>query len=164
MEINGWIRQGVKESIGPIRGNRDPTELRAVVRAVRGDGDGATVAADDGRVVWQQDRVSVGVRAAARIVLGLGSTVLVFLLVALVVVGPDTRSTLLVVAGLLMVFGGGFVWIVWHIDVGIVIQANGRVVRSGWGGIREYDLHSYGRVTVRVFKKGGVDGGTADGF
>ena len=78
----------------------------------------------DDEVLWQQDRMHAGVRNAARLVLGLGSTIAVGLFVAAFVVGADTRSTLLVALGLLVIFGGGFVGFVWSADVGIENEAS----------------------------------------
>ena len=153
VQINGWIEQGVKDTVGGARGRgKEATVLRAAIREARGE-------RTDDEVLWQQDRMHAGVRNAARLVLGLGSTIAVGLLVAAFVVGADTRSTLLVALGLLVIFGGGFVGFVWSADVGMEIRADGRLVRSGWGGIEEYDLRSYRRVTVKVPRAGGAGGG-----
>ena len=143
MEINLWIEQGRKQRVRGARGKgKDATALRAAIREARGD-------RADEQVLWCQERLNPLVRNLARLVLGLGSTVGVFLLVALAVVGSDTRSALLVALTLLAVVGGGFVGIVWSLDVGITVHADGRLVRAGWGGVREFDLRDYRRVTVK---------------
>ena len=143
MEINLWIEQGRKRRVRGARGKgTDATALRAAIREARGD-------RTDDEVLWHQDRINPIVRTVARLVLGLGSTVGVFVLVALAVVGSDTRSGLLVALTLLVVVGGGFVAIVWSVDVGITVHADGRLVRAGWGGIEEFDLRAYRRVTVK---------------
>ena len=141
MQIECWGEEGVAQRIRPVRG-RDAVALRAAIQDARSDertGDA---------VLWRQDRVSATIRTLARMVLGFGSTVVVGLLVALAVVGADTRVALLFVLVPVVVFGGGFVWFVWSVDVGIEVRADGRLVRAGWSGVDEYDLRTYQRVTV----------------
>lgn len=153
MEINLWIEQGRKRQVRGARGKgKEATALRAAIREARGD-------RSDDAVLWQQERLGPLVRTAARLVLGLGSTIGVFLLVALAVVGPDTRSGLAIALTLLVVFGGGFVAIVWSTDVGLVVHADGRLVRSGWSGVEEYDLRAYRRVTVKETRADDIGAG-----
>ena len=92
--------------------------------------------------------VGAVVRGAARLVLGLGAVVVTTLLMALVVVGDDTRSTVLAVIAMVVVVGGGFVLLVWRRDVRLVLHRDGRLQRSGWGGVTEVGLGRYERVTV----------------
>ena len=131
-----------------VRGKaKDATALRAAICEARED-------RIDDEVLWSQPRVGPVVQNLARLVLGVGSTVVVGLLVALVVVGAETRNDLLIALTLLVVFGGGFVGLVWAVDVGVEVRADGRLIRSGWGGRREYDLRAYRRVTVKVPRAG----------
>lgn len=157
MEINCWGEQGVGQRIRPIRG-RDAAVIRAAIHEARsGERTGDAV-------LWRQDRVSATIRTLARMVLGFGSTVVVGLLVALAVVSADTRQAVLFVLVPVVVLGGGFVWSVWTVDVGIEIRANGRLVRAGWSGVDEYDLRTYRRVTVDERGGGsGVDAAAVDG-
>ena len=118
-------------------------DITDAIREARGE------RADD-TVLWSQQRLPTLVRNIARLVLGLGSTVAVGLLVSLVVVGGEMRNSLLVALVAVTSIGGGFVGFVWWTDVGIDIHADGRLIRSGWGGIEHYDLGSYRRVSVKM--------------
>ena len=157
VEINLWSEPGTKRSVGGVRGGgRDATALRAALRQARDD------ASSGDEVLWSQPRINAGVRAAARIVLGFGSTVVVGLLLAIAVVGAETRTGLLAVLAAVLVIGGGFVGVVWAVDVGIDVHADGRLVRSGWGGIDTVDLRSYRRVTVKETRSDGDGVGAID--
>ena len=153
MEINCWIEAGVKDSVKRVRGsNKDATALRAAIRSARED------ERTDDEVLWEQERLGSGVRNGARLVLGLGSTVVVFLLVAVAVVGSDTRSTLLAVLAGVVIVGGGFVAIVWQVDFGVTIHADGTLRRAGWNGESEMNLRRYRRVTVKRERASHDDG------
>ena len=160
MEINGWTAPGEKERVTGVRGTAaDATALRAAIRTARDE------QRTDAEVLWRQARLNAGIRAAARIVVGFGSTVVVGLLLALAVVGADARSGLLAVLIGILVAGGGFVAVVWHLDVGITVHADGRLRRAGWNGVSEVDLRRYRRVTVKETARrdamdAGFDGGS----
>lgn len=141
MKITCWTSSGEKRRIRSVR-RADTEAVRAAVLNARGD------ERQGGGVLWRQDRLGPVLRNAARAVLGVGSTVVVGLLVALAVAGADTRTPLLVAFVVVVVVGGGFVGFVWATDVGIEVHDDGRLVRTGWSGIEEYDLRSYERVTV----------------
>ena len=98
----------------------------------------------DDEVLWSQPRVPAVVRNLARLVLGLGSTAAAGLLVALVVVGDETRGVLLVALLVGVGVGGSFVGFVWSADVGIEIRADGRLIRAGWGAS---ETTTFGRTT-----------------
>ena len=70
-------------------------------------------------------------------------------LLALAVVGSDTRGTLLVAAVVVAVVGGLFVMVVWQLDVGVTLYHDGRLRRTGWNGVKEVDVRSYQRVTIK---------------
>ncbi|MEM9467552.1 MAG: hypothetical protein AAGA90_19410 [Actinomycetota bacterium] len=148
MQIRGWTDHGVSVTIGGVRAStEDAAALRAAIAEARGT-------RTDETVLWSQPRSGAGVRNAARLVLGLGSTVAVGLLMALVVVGSGARAGVLIALVVLVVVGGGFVARVWATDVGVEIRADGRLTRAGWGGIESHDLRAFRRVTVTG---GGVD-------
>lgn len=111
----------------------------------------------DDEVLWSQPRVPGVVRNLARLVLGLGSTAAAGLLVALVVVGDETRGVLLVALLVGVGVGGSFVGLVWSADVGIEIRADGRLIRAGWGGVRDYDLRAYHQVIVKTWRSRTLD-------
>lgn len=145
VEINCWIRQGEKDRVtAPNVSSGQLTELRAAIRSARDDG-GTT-----DTVLWERPRANAVLRNLARAVLGFGSTVVVGLLLAIAVVGADTRSALLVVLVTVATIGGLFVMVVWKLDVGVTVHADGTLRRSGWNGIQDYDLRSYQRVTVKA--------------
>lgn len=153
VEINCWIRQGEKDRVkAPNVSAAELTALRAAIRSARDD-DG-----DDATVLWERPRANPVLRNVARAVLGFGCTVVVGLLMAIAVVGADTRSTLIAVLVAVATIGGLFVMVVWQLDVGVTVHADGTLRRSGWNGIQEYDLRSYQRVTVK--KSDDTDGGT----
>lgn len=148
VEINCWVRQGEKVIVRAP--NPQPTqvkELRAALRAVRADTGG------DPSVVFELPRpVGPTLRRAARVALGVGSVATTMLLLALVVVGPGMRSTVLaIVAGIAVVLGL-FVLVVWRLDVGVTLHGDGRLRRSGWGGVTEVNVRDYQRVTVKVIR------------
>ena len=145
VEINCWIRQGEKDRVtAPDVSQAELTALRTAIRSARDDG------GTEADVLWERPRANAVLRNAARAVLGFGSTVVVGLLMAIAVVGADTRGTLIVVLAFVATIGGVFVMVVWQLDVGVTVHADGRLRRSGWNGIREYDLRSYQRVTVKT--------------
>ena len=153
MDVNCWTGPGAKDIVRGARGSgKDATALRAAIRTARDE------ERTDEAVLWEQPRLGGGIRAAARIVLGVGCTVVVGLAMALVVVGADSRSTVLAALVTVVVVGGGFVAVVWHFDVGISVHADGTLRRAGWNGVREVDLRSYRRVTVK--ERAGGDGAT----
>ena len=151
MEINLWIEKGRKRQVRGARGtSKDAKALRSAIREARGE-------RTDAEVLWCQDRLSPVLRMVTRVVLGAGSTIGVLLLVALAVVSPDAWPDLLLVLALVVGVGGGFVAVVWAFDVGLEVRADGRLVRSGWGGIKEFDLRAYQRVTVKEIRPDDVD-------
>jgi len=146
-----WIEKGRKRQVRGARGtSKDAKALRAAIREARGE-------RTDAEVLWCQDRLSPVLRMVTRVVLGAGSTIGVLLLVALAVVSPDAWPDLLLVLALVVGVGGGFVAVVWAFDVGLEVRADGRLVRSGWGGIKEFDLRAYQRVTVKEIRSDDVD-------
>lgn len=152
VEINCWIRQGEKDRVkAPNVSSAEFTALRAAIAAARDDG------GTDDTVLWERPRANAVLRNIARAVLGFGSTVVVGLLMAIAVVGADTRSTLIAVLVAIATVGGLFVMVVWQLDVGVTVHADGTLRRSGWNGIQEYDLRSYQRITVK--KSDESDGG-----
>lgn len=152
VEINCWVRPGERDRVtAPDVSAAERTALREAIRSARDD-DGT-----DSAVVWEKPRANAVLRNLARAVLGFGSTVVVGLLMAIAVVGSDTRSTLLGVLVAVATIGGLFVMVVWRLDVGVTVHADGMLRRSGWNGIQEYDLRSYQRVTVKA--SGDTDGG-----
>ena len=154
MEINGWIAPGEKDTVkAPNVSAAEETALRAAIRSARDEGGTGDA------VLWERPRAAAGLRIAARIVLGMGCVVGTGLLLALAVVGSDTRSIVLGLLCGVVVIGGGFVGVVWALDVGITVHADGTLRRSGWGGVREMDLRSYRRVTVKRGDESGVDVG-----
>lgn len=156
VDINCWIRQGEKTTISaPNPKPKVVAALRAAIKEVRADDGG------DASVAFEvPSPISGAVRGAARVVLGLGGVVVTTLLMALVVVDGDTRSTLLPVIATVTVLAGVFVMIVWQVDVAVTLHRDGRLVRKGWNGVREVDVRAYQRVTVKVARDNfSVDGG-----
>ena len=146
VEINCWIRQGEKVTLRVP--NPRPAEvraLRAALREVRG------AAGGDASVAYELPRpVGSAVRGAARATLGVGSVAVTMLLLAVVVVGAETRPTLVAVAAGIAGVVGLFVMVMWQVDVGVTLHRDGRLRRVGWGGITEVNVRDYQRVTVKV--------------
>lgn len=157
MDINCWIRQGEKKTIkAPNPKPKVVTELRAALKEVRAADDG------DSAVAFElPSPVPGALRGAARVVLGLGAVVVTTLLMALVVVDSEMRSTLLPLIASVAVIGGLFVMVVWHTDVAVTLHRDGRLVRKGWNGFSEVDVRDYQRVTIKVDRSndGGVEFG-----
>lgn len=140
MQINAWNDQGVEQRIRPVSSRQDTAVLRSAIDAARAGGQAGT------DVLWRQQRAHPFIRNMARFVLGVGSVVVVGLLMALAVAGAGGGLIAVLIA--FVVLGGSFVAVVWRTDVGIEIYGDGRLIRTGWGGIDEYNLRSYRRVTV----------------
>lgn len=140
MQIDGWSEHGIEQTIRPVWDRHDAVALQAAVDAARASDGGGS------ELLWRQDRAHPLVRNAARLVLGLGSVVVVGLAMVVAVAGAGA-GVLAALIGFVVV-GGSFVAFIWRIDVGIEIYGDGRLVRSGWGGIETHDLRTFRRVTV----------------
>ncbi|GJM37331.1 MAG: hypothetical protein DHS20C19_06980 [Acidimicrobiales bacterium] len=152
MDINCWRSVGTKNAPrDQVRCRRRPPreakELRAAIRAAR-DGDGAGDA-----LLYELPRgYGSGVRAAARIVVGV-TPVLVLLGAVAAVVAPSSAD--LIVFWLVILPGliGGGTWMFSRTyDTGVGITADGVLRAEGWSGIRELQLRDYARVTVKERK------------
>lgn len=126
------------------------TALRAGIRAAR---DGGSTG-----VVYELPRgFSAPVRAGARLALGLG---VVVALVGAVVAVVAPSSAVIAVTVTAAVVAGGAALLGFELDSGITIHGDGRLRREGWGGVREWDLRAYPRVTVaRRLRPGPFDYG-----
>ena len=76
---------------------------------------------------------------------------------ALVVVGADTRHTLLLATGAVAGLGAVFVTVVWQLDVTLTLHRDGRLVRKGWNGFTEVWLRDCQRVVITVGRTESAD-------
>jgi hypothetical protein len=85
------------------------------------------------------------VRAVARVLVGVGTVVVLLGLVA-AVVAPSAITVGVTVTAAVVVGLTGLVG--FALDNGITVHGDGRLERAGWGGTRAWDLRRYARVTV----------------
>ncbi len=115
--------------------------LRSALRVARsGDGNG---------LIYELDRgFSGGVRAVARLVLGIG--VVVAMLAAVAAFLIPSAAGLLLLLGVVptVVLATGAAALGYWRDTGLRVFADGRMRREGWGGISERNVREYARVTV----------------
>lgn len=158
VEITCWSDRGETCSIrAPDPDERALVALRSALEAVRtGDRTDRAVA------IELPSPVSGAIRGLARLVLGVGAVVVTTMLMALVVVGSDTREALLVALVVVTLAAGVFVGVVWRRDVSLTVLHDGHLRRTGWGGFTDVNVRDYERVTVEWASTGGAAAGQSE--
>lgn len=141
-----WHAVGVKNSKRdtvkfPKIPAKRAAELRAAISTAR-DSSG------EGLLFELPRRFSDGQRALARTLVGVGVVVGMLAAVA-AFIAPDQSGFF--VGGMLVpavIVAGGAAALGFGLDVGVKLHANGTLQREGWGGITQFDVKKYPRVTV----------------
>ena len=159
VKIECWDRRDEKTTMtAPTPKPEVVTALRTAIEDRRAtDGDDATATLE------VLSPVPGWLRTAARLVLGIGSVAITGMFLALVVVGADTRHTLLLATGAVAGLGAVFVTVVWQLDVTLTLHRNGRLVRKGWNGFTEVWLRDCQRVVITVGRTESADASDREG-